>query len=118
MRPFDRLWTFAPLAIAALLAASPSPLPSASPAPSASAAAARTLQVVCERTPLWIFVPGDDRPRRAEVAAATIGQRFALVSGPRTTLEGNSFYETDVVIVEPGLEGHYWLNQICAIPSP
>ena len=116
MRPFNRLWTFAPLALAALIAASPSPEPS--PAPNASPGAARVLQVVCERTPLWIFVPGDDRPRRAEAGAATIGQRFALVSGPRTTLEGNKFYETDVVSVEPGLKGHYWLSDRCAIPSP
>jgi hypothetical protein len=115
VRRFDRLWTFAPLVLAALIAASPSPAPSASSAP---AAGARTLQVVCERTPLWIFVSGDDRPRRAEVGPATIGQRFALVSGPRTTLEGNKFYETDIVIAEPGLTGHYWLSDRCAIPSP
>jgi hypothetical protein len=126
VRPFDRLWTLAPLAIAAFVAASPSPaaspVPSASPgaAPAAGAApgVARTLQVVCERTPLWIFVPGDDRPRRSEAGAALIGQRYALVSGPRTTLEGNSYYETNIVIVEPDLKGHYWLSQRCAIPSP
>ncbi|MDB5092223.1 MAG: hypothetical protein JWO85_324 [Candidatus Eremiobacteraeota bacterium] len=117
MRPFDRLWTFAPLAFAALIAASPSPGPSPAPIASPAAAAARTLQVVCERTPLWIFVSGDDRPRRAEAGAATIGQRFALVSGPRTTLEGNKYYETDIVIAEPGLSGHYWLSDRCAIPS-
>jgi hypothetical protein len=116
VRPFDRLWTFAPLGIAALIAASPSPAPTA-PSATGAPVAARTLQVVCERTPLWIFVPGDDRPRRAEVGAATIGQRFALVSGPRTTLEGNAYYETDIVIVEPGLKGHYWLSDKCAIPS-
>jgi hypothetical protein len=80
--------------------------------------AARTLQVVCERTPLWIFVPGDDRPRRSEAGAALIGQRYAFVSGPRTTLEGNAYYETNIVIVEPDLKGHYWLSQRCAIPSP
>jgi len=116
VRPFGRLWTFAPLAIAALIAASPSPAPS--PVADASPGSARTLQVVCDRTPLWIFVPGDDRPRRSEDGAATLGQRYALVSGPRTTLEGNQFYETDVVIVEPGLKGHYWISQRCAIPSP
>jgi hypothetical protein len=119
VRPFDRLWTFAPLVIAALIAASPAPAPSPpAPAPDASPGAARTLQVVCERTPLWIFVAGDDRPRRSEDGVATLGQRYAFVSGPRTTLEGNKFYETDIVIVEPGLKGHYWISDRCAIPSP
>jgi hypothetical protein len=116
VRPFNRIWTLAPLAIAALVAASPSP--AASPAPSAPPGTARTLQVVCERTPLWIFAPGDDRPRRSEAGAALIGQRYAFVSGPRVTLEGNSYYETNIVIVEPDLKGHYWLSQQCAIPSP
>lgn len=117
MRPLDRIWTLAPLALVAFIAASPSPAPS--PAlPLASPGAVRTLQVVCERTPLWIFVPGDDRPRRSEAGSALVGQRYALVSGPRTTLEGNAYYETNIVIVEPGLKGHYWLSDRCAIPSP
>ena len=47
-----------------------------------------------------------------------LGQRFGLVSGPRTTLSGFAFYETDIVVVEPGLPGqHYWISQACAIPS-
>ncbi|MEA2666413.1 MAG: hypothetical protein QOI11_3357 [Candidatus Eremiobacteraeota bacterium] len=97
-----------------MLGASPSPAPSAAPS-----AAVRTLSVVCERTPLWLFNPGNDRPSRAAEPQATLGQRFALVSGPRTTLSGFTFYETDVVVVEPGFPPgtHYWLSQACAIPS-
>lgn len=99
------------LAALALLAAAPSPTPDASPA-------ARTLSVVCQHTPLWVFASGNDRPSRAAQPEATLGQRFGLVSGPRTTLSGFQFFETDVVAVEPGLAGqHYWLSQVCAIPS-
>jgi hypothetical protein len=108
------------LAALALLAAAPSPGPGASPASSAAPAAeaARTLSVVCQHTPLWVFASGNDRPSRAAQPEATLGQRFGLVSGPRTTLSGFGFYETDIVAVEPGLAGqHYWLSQACAIPS-
>ena len=59
------------------------------------------------------------RPQRARTPAATAGQRFALVSGPRTTLESFEYYETDVAVVEPGYPAgsHYWLTSDCAIPS-
>lgn len=105
----------------ALLAAAPSPGPAASgsPAPSASPRAGRTLSVVCEHAPLWLFNPGNDRPSRAAEPQALLGQRFGLVGGPRTTLGGFTFYETDVVVVEPGFPpgSHYWLSQACALPS-
>lgn len=105
------------LALAPFALTAASPAPGASPAPSASAAA-RTLSVVCQRTPLWVFAPGNDRPSRAAQPQATLGQRFGLVSGPRSTLSGFQFYETDIAAVEPGLAGqHYWLSQACAIPS-
>jgi hypothetical protein len=101
----------APLAVA-LLAAAPSPVP----APSASPV---TLSVVCSRAPLFVFLSGTDRPVRARTFAASLGQRFALLSGPRTTLEGVQYYETDIVVVEPGYPSgaHYWINRSCAIPS-
>jgi hypothetical protein len=105
---------FAPLAALALIAAAPSP----SPAPSASPSA-RTLSVVCERTPFYVFVSGSDRPIRAHTADARLGERFGLVSGPRTTLESFQYYETDVAVVEPGYarDAHYWIVRDCAIPS-
>jgi hypothetical protein len=104
------------IALAVLVSASPGP--SAAPAASPAAEAARTLSVVCQRAPLWVFVPGSDRPSRAAQPEVTLGQRFGLVSGPRSTLSGFQFYETDIVAVEPGLAGlHYWLSQACAIPS-
>ncbi|HWT04461.1 MAG TPA: hypothetical protein VN224_01775 [Xanthomonadales bacterium] len=104
---------FAPLAAFALIAAAPSP----SPAPSASPA--RTLSVVCERTPFYVFVSGTDRPIRAHTPDVHLGERFGLVSGPRTTLEGFQFYETDVAVVEPGYarDAHYWIARDCAIPG-
>jgi hypothetical protein len=103
------LAAFAPLAAVALLAATPSPAPSASPA--------TTLTVVCQRTPLYVFLSGTDRPMRARTFDATMGQRFGLVSGPRTTLESNQFYETDIAVVEPGYarNAHYWINRDCAV---
>jgi hypothetical protein len=96
----------APLAAAALLAAAPAP-------------AATTLSVVCARTPLYVFNSGTDRPVRARTPDATQGQRFGLVSGPRTTLTGFQFYETDIIVVEPGYgpNAHYWISRDCAIPS-
>ncbi len=103
---------FAPLAALALLAAAPSPAPSAAPA--------TTLSVVCQRAHLYVFLSGTDRPTRAHTFDATLGQRFGLVSGPRTTLEGIQFYETDIAVVEPGYgrNAHYWIDRDCAIPSP
>jgi hypothetical protein len=101
----------APLAVA-LLAAAPSP----APAPSASPV---TLSVVCSRAPLFVFLAGTDRPVRARTFAAALGQRFELLAGPRTTLEGSQYYETDIVVVGPGYPpgAHYWINRDCAIPS-
>ncbi len=111
---------FAPLAALALVAAapSPSPAPSASQTPSA-APAGQTLSVVCNRAPLYVFLSGTDRPVRARTFDATLGQRFGLVSGPRTTLESTQFYETDIPVVEPGYprDAHYWINRDCAIMS-
>jgi hypothetical protein len=111
---------FAPLAAIALIAAAPapSPAPSASPAAGASPAA-RTLSVVCERTPFYVFVSGTDRPIRAHTPDVHLGERFGLVSGPRTTLEGFQYYETNVAVVDPGYarDAHYWIVRDCAIPS-
>lgn len=104
----------APLAALALLAATPSP----APAPAASAQPA-TLTVVCEYTPFYVFQRGANLPMRARTPLAQVGQRFTLVSGPRTTLESTEYYETDVVVVEPGYPAgsHYWLKSTCAIPA-
>ena len=106
---------FAPLAAAALLAAAPTPAPSAAP----SAASAATISVVCQRAPLYVFTSGTDRPMRARTPDVTIGQRFALVSGPRTTLDSRQFYETNIAVVEPGYpaNAHYWIDRDCAIAS-
>jgi hypothetical protein len=106
---------FAPLAALALMAAAPAQ----SPAPSASPGATRTLSVVCERTPFYVFVSGTDRPIRAHTPDVHLGERFGLVSGPRTTLESFQYYETDVPVVEPGYarNAHYWIVRDCAIPS-
>jgi hypothetical protein len=105
---------FAPLAAVALLAAAPSPAPSAAPS-----AAPANLTVVCQRTPLYVFTSGTDRPMRARTPDVTIGQRFALVSGPRTTLESFQYYETNIVVAEPGYpaNAHYWISRDCAVPS-
>jgi hypothetical protein len=92
--------------VVALLAAAPSPAPP-------------TLSVVCSRAPFYIFLPGTDRPVRARTFAAALGQRFGLVGGPRTTLEGAQYYETNVLVTEPGYPSgaRYWISRDCAIPS-
>lgn len=92
-------------------AVAPSPVPAGSP-PST------LLSVVCARAPLYVFAPGNDRPNRARTPDARLGERFGLVSGPRTTLSGFQYYETDVPVVEPGYPGaHYWIARGCAIPT-
>jgi hypothetical protein len=112
-----KLFALASLAALALIAAAPAP--SSSPAPAAGASPQpSSLSVVCEFTPFYVFQRGSNIPMRARTPLAQVGQRFALVSGPRTTLESTQFYETDVVVVEPGYPAgaHYWLNRDCAIP--
>ncbi|GAC1660091.1 MAG: hypothetical protein NVS4B13_07460 [Candidatus Elarobacter sp.] len=73
---------------------------------------------MCRHVPLYVFA-GTDRPIRSRAAGATLGQRFGLVGGPRTTLESVQFYETDIAVVEPGYAAgaHYWINRVCAVPS-
>jgi hypothetical protein len=102
--------SLAPLAALALIAATPSPAPSAP---------GETVTVTCSRTPFYVFLSGTDRPMRARTGDALLGQRFGLVSGPRTTLESFQFYETNVPVAEPGYppNAHYWLIRDCAIPS-
>ena len=75
--------------------------------------------MVCERAPFYVFLSGSDRPVRARTFAATIGERFGLVSGPRTTLESDQFYETNIPVAEPGYarDEHYWISRDCAIPK-
>ena len=104
----------APLIALALLGAAPSPAPSPSPS-----SPARTVTVTCRQTPLYVFLSGTDRPVRARTFSATQGQRFGLVSGPRTTLESFQYYETDVPVAEPGYgrNAHYWIDADCAMPS-
>jgi hypothetical protein len=99
----------ASLAAVALLGAAPNPATSPHP----------TLSVVCTRAPLYVFLPGTDRPIRAHTFSASLGQRFALVSGPRTTLESTQYYETDIIVTDPGYapDAHYWISRDCAIPS-
>jgi hypothetical protein len=101
----------APLAALALIAAAPTSAPSTSPG--------ATVTVTCNRAHFYVFLSGTDRPVRARTFDATLGQRFGLVSGPRTTLESFQYYETNVPVTEPGYgqNAHYWLNRDCAIPS-
>jgi hypothetical protein len=110
----------APLIALALLGAAPSPAPSPSASPARTSPAARTLTVTCARAPLYVFLSGTDRPVRARTFSATQGQRFGLVSGPRTTLESFQYYETDIAVAEPGYPpgAHYWIGSDCVSPSP
>ncbi len=98
----------APLAALAMIAAAPA----AAPSPA-------TLTVVCDRAPLYVFPHGSNVPIRARTPAATIGERFRLVKGPRTTLESAQYYETDIPVAEPGYPrgAHYWISSACAMPG-
>lgn len=96
------------LASLALLGATPSPVPTD-----------QKLSVVCARAHLYVFQNGSNQPTRAHTADVTLGQRFGLVSGPRTTLSSDQYYETDIPVVEPGYarNAHYWISRDCAMPS-
>jgi hypothetical protein len=100
----------APLAALVLFAATPGP---------SAAQHAATLTVTCQHAHLYVFLPGQDRPVRARQPDVTLGQRFGLVSGPRTTLESRQYYETDIPVVEPGYPqgAHYWVSQDCVAPT-
>jgi hypothetical protein len=102
----------APFVAVALFAAAPNPAPSPSAPPV-------TLSVVCSRAPLYVFASGSDRPVRARTFAAALGQRFELLGGPRTTLEGAQYYETDIVVTDPGYPPgtRYWLSSNCVVLS-
>jgi hypothetical protein len=82
--------------------------------------------VTCQYTPLWIFLGRDNLPRKAPEPYVTLGQRFEVIGGLRTTLGGFQYWETNVVAVEPGYgalgaggyrEAHYWLSADCALPN-
>jgi hypothetical protein len=92
----------------ALLAATPSPRP-----------ASASLTVVCSRAPLYLFAKGSNMPVRAHTFPVTMGERFRLVNGPRTTLESTQYYETDIPVAEPGWPPgtHYWISSACAVPG-
>jgi hypothetical protein len=93
-------------------AAVAAPALAASPSPSPSPRGA-TIAITCPHTPLWTFATGDV-PTRAREPDATLGQRFGFVAA-RTTLDGFTYYETDIPAVEPGLAGtNYWVVSTCA----
>ncbi|HYZ16544.1 MAG TPA: hypothetical protein VE591_09095 [Candidatus Acidoferrum sp.] len=97
----------APLVALALLAASPDP------------SHATSLTVTCQHAHLYLFLYDQNRPIRAREPDVTLGQRFGLVRGPRTTLEGQQYYETDIPVVEPGYPqgAHYWISRDCVNPT-
>ncbi|HTJ28344.1 MAG TPA: hypothetical protein VMA36_19460 [Candidatus Limnocylindria bacterium] len=100
----------APFAALALVAATPPPN-AGSHAPS--------LTIVCQATPFYAFPSGQNVPQRIAGPQATLGQRFRLVSGPRTTLESLQYYETDVPVNQPGYpsDARSWVRSDCAQPS-
>lgn len=85
-----------------------------------------TVTIVCEYTPFWVFNGFDNLPRKAAEPYPLLGQRFGVVNGLRTTLGGRQYFETEVVVVEPGYvtpgyggrgPAHYWVDADCAIPD-
>jgi hypothetical protein len=67
---------------------------------------------------MYVFVPGNDRPSRSAAPPATLGMTFGQIGGIRTTLGGDEYYQTNVVVVEPGYNGqYYWIDRRCAQPS-
>jgi hypothetical protein len=89
-----------------------------------------TVTVTCQWTPFWVFNGVDNLPRKAATPVALLGQRYDVIGGLRTTLGGYQYWETTVVVVEPGYgafgygssglgsgPGHYWISADCALPN-
>jgi hypothetical protein len=86
----------------------------ATPAP--PAAVSPHISVTCARAALWLWPANASRPTRAAVPPATLGARFGRLAGPRTTLAGVPYVETDIPAIEPGHRGEfYWLATACAV---
>ncbi|MFN2460355.1 MAG: hypothetical protein ABR591_06680 [Candidatus Velthaea sp.] len=82
------------------------------------AAAVRRASVVCLQTPLFLWPAGESRPQRAGAAGnVRIGDSFAVLAGPRATLDGFALYELDMRVAEPGYrttpDEHYWIDRDC-----
>lgn len=71
--------------------------------------------VNCPYARLYTFTTDTNRPNQSNTPAARQGQTFDVLSGPRSTLSGDLFYETNIPIVEsgPALSPHYWIQQRC-----
>lgn len=95
----------------------------ASPPPSPVAALARQATILCRSTPLFVWPLRDPRPVRSHVASnVMLGQRFDIVSGPRTTLDSFQLLELDIPVSEPnygtyGTSEHYWVIRDCVVTS-
>jgi hypothetical protein len=100
----------APLAALALVAASPAPNADTQPT---------SITITCQATPFYVFPAGQNLAQRISGPSATLGQRFRLLRGPRTTLEGFQYYETDVPANQPGYPTatRAWVRSDCAQPS-
>lgn len=71
--------------------------------------------VTCPYARLYTFTTDTNRPNQSTTPAARQGQTFDVLSGPRSTLSGDLFYETSIPIIEtgPALSPHYWIQQRC-----
>jgi len=91
--------------LAALATPSPAPL--------------RSATNLCSRAPLYSWLPGDNLPTRALLEPANFGERFEIVSGPRSTLEGHAYLETTIpVAAGSGTGAHYWVSDRCFVLAP
>ena len=89
-------------------------LAAATPAP--SALVTPHLSVTCARAAMWLWPAHASRPVHAQVPPATLGARFVRLAGPRATLDGAQYLETNVPAEEPGHRGEfYWLAATCAV---
>jgi hypothetical protein len=74
------------------------------------------VSVTCARAPLWLWPASASRPVHAQVPPATLGARFVRLAGPRATLAGEQYVETNVPAAEPSHRGEfYWLAAGCAV---
>jgi|GEM_PF-2353001 len=96
--------------IALLGAASPAPHPSASPEPT-------VVTMICG-SPLLIWGHDMPLPIHSEAGGVGLGQRFTVLSGPRTTDRGGNYIQIDVPTIEAGFPNdHYWILRDCALPT-
>jgi len=109
---FSRLAPLALIAGIAFLGAGSAPVAS-----DVAQSGGQVVTMVCP-SPLFLFTSPTSVPQHSIAGGVGIGQRFTVLTGPRTTNEGVNYIQIDVTTVEADYPNHhYWVLRDCASPT-